>query len=146
MEILTTRWQTVTHGRHFANHILQGLLAAMFLLSIVSPPTSGQIIESLADGRIRPSSIPGLSVAYLPIVLASSHSSNLLSLANGDLLCAYYSGTWEGESGVGIVLSRLIKGSGQWTKGIVVAQEAKSAFENPVLFEPRSGFLWLFYT
>jgi predicted neuraminidase len=104
------------------------------------------LIERLTDGKIRPTSVAGLQVAYLPIVFPSSHSSNLLNLSNGDLLCAFYSGRWEGKSDVAIVLSRLPKGSNQWTKPTVVAQEADSALENPVLFEPSPGSLWLFYT
>jgi predicted neuraminidase len=106
----------------------------------------GSQIEKLSDGKVRPSSVAGLRVAYLPIVFPSSHSSNLLSLRNGDLLCAWYSGQWEGRSGVAIVISRLPKGSGQWTQPVMVAQEAGWAFENPVLFEPPTGPLWLFYT
>jgi predicted neuraminidase len=113
----------------------------------VGTRTSGQsLIEKLADGKIRASSIPGLQIAYLPIILPSSHASNLLRLSDGDLLCAYYSGRWEGESGTAIVLSRLPKGSNEWTRPVVVARETGSALENPVLFEPSVGTLRLFYT
>lgn len=107
---------------------------------------SDSLIDRLANGKIQPSSVPGLQVAYLPIVFPSAHSSNLLNLSNGDLLCAYYSGRWEDKSDVAIVISRLAKGSDQWTKPEVIAQQAGVAFENPVLFEPRPGQLWLFYT
>jgi len=122
-----------------------GPLALLFFIAVGSA-TCDSLIDRLADGRIRPSSVPGLRAAYLPIVFPSSHSSNLLNLGNGDLLCAYYSGRWEGKSGVAILISRLAKGADQWTKPEVVAQESGLAFENPVLFEPRAGLLWLFYT
>jgi predicted neuraminidase len=144
----STYWSTNRAKR--AVHLAIGLrfVCALILLSFVwALHASGDsLIEKLADGRIRQSSIPGLSVAYLPMLFPSSHSSNLLSLNNGDLLCAYYSGLWEGKSGVAIVISRLAKGSNQWSKPVVVAQEAGSAFENPVLFESGLGLLWLFYT
>lgn len=120
--------------------------AALLLLVTVTSTASDSIIDRLASGKIRPSSVPGLQVAYLPIVFPSSHSSNLLNLSNGDLLCAYYSGRWEGQSGVAIVISRLPKGSSEWTKPEIVAQDPKLAFGNPVLFEPSAGLLWLFYT
>ena len=121
--------------------------AAALFYFVVGLHTSGEsLIEKLADGKIRASSTPGLWVAYLPIIFPSSHASNLLNLRNGDLLCAYYSGRWEAQSGVAIVLSRLPKGSDQWTRPVIVAQEAGSAFENPVLFESPEGLLWLFYT
>lgn len=50
------------------------------------------------------------------------------------------------KSGVAIVISRLPKGSSQWSKAEIVAQDPKLAFGNPVLFEPSAGLLWLFYT
>ena len=111
-----------------------------------STVVSGSQIDNLADGEVRRSSDPGLRVAYLPIIFPSSHASNLLNLRNGDLLCAYYSGLWEGKSGVAIVISRLAKGAAKWTRPTVAAQETGKAFENPVLFESPVGILWLFYT
>jgi predicted neuraminidase len=118
----------------------------VLLLAAGTNTASDSLIDRLADGKIRSSSVTGLQAAYLPIVFPSSHSSNLLNLSNGDLLCAYYSGQWEGKSDVAIVISRLTKGSQQWTKPEVVAHQAGIAFENPVLFEQSAGVLWLFYT
>jgi predicted neuraminidase len=122
------------------------IAALVFLILGRSVAGFGLQITRLSDGKVRRSSTAGLRVAYLPIVFPSSHSSNLLSLRNGDVLCAWYSGQWEGRSGVAVVISRLPKGSGQWTQPVVVAQEPGWAFENPVLFEPPTGPLWLFYT
>ena len=119
---------------------------ALLLLLVSASATCDSLIDRLADGKIRPSSVTGLQVAYLPIAFPSAHSSNLLNLSNGDLLCAYYSGRWEGKAGVAIVLSRLPKGSSQWSKPEVVSREPESALENPVLFEAVAGSLWLFYT
>lgn len=133
-------------GGHSATG-LRSLCAITWLLLVCAlGAADDSLVDKLADGKIWPSSIPGLQVTYLPIVFPSSHSSNLLNLRNGDLLCAYYSGLWEGKPSVAIVISRLAKGSNQWTKPVVVAQEQGSAFENPVLFEPSAGLLWLLYT
>lgn len=103
-------------------------------------------LERLADGRIRSSGTEGLRVAYLPIVSPSAHAANLLLLRNGDLLCAYYAGVWEGRPGVDIVAARLARGASVWTRPVIVAQAAGRALENPVLFESPDGTLWLFYT
>jgi predicted neuraminidase len=121
-----------------------GKLAALLVLFVSSAGLCSRI-DDLADGKIRSSSIAGLSAAYLPIIFPSSHSSNLLALRNGDLLCAWYSGRWEGVD-VAIVMSRLPKGSNQWTRPVVVADKTGSALENPVIFEPPTGPVWLFYT
>lgn len=119
-------------------------LITLLLVTVISH-AGDSLIDRLADGKIRPASVSGLRVAYLPIIFPSSHSANLLNLSNGDLLCVYYSGKWEGKSGVAIVLARLPKGSFQWTKPEVVTQGPGVALENPVLFEPQAGSLWLLY-
>src|SRR5947209_5802237 len=77
-------------------------------------------IGAPVDGRLRASAIPGLKEAYLVPIFTSAHAANLLELKNGDLLCAWFSGTWEGNSDVTIVVSRLPAGSNQWTKPTVV--------------------------
>ena len=124
-------------------------LAHAIVASVLVAATSvgsDSLIERLADGKLRPASVAGVQIAYLPIVFPSSHAANLLYLKNGDMLCVYYSGRWEGKSGVAIVISRLRRGSSQWSKPEVVAQQAGMALENPVLFEPAAGLLWLVYT
>ena len=99
-----------------------------------APPSRNSGIESLADGRIRPASVGGLREAYLPIAFPSSHAANLIALRNGDLLCTWYAGLWEGGSNVAIAMSRLRKGSGRWKVPGVVARKPGYALENPVPF------------
>ena len=89
---------------------------------------------------------PGLKAAMLPTLFASSHASNLVLLANGDLLCFWFSGTAEGDSKVGIVMSRLPKGSQTWQQTMLIDNEEGKSFQNPVGFEDRSGKLWLFHS
>src|SRR6202795_4521419 len=78
----------------------------------VSPKPLG----SPADGRFRPSDLPGIEETYLTPVFASSHAANLLMLKSGDLLCVWFSGSREGDSDVGIMMARLPKGSKQWSE------------------------------
>lgn len=89
---------------------------------------------------------PGLQASMLPVLYPSSHASNLLRLANGDLLCFWFSGTGEGNSGVGIVMSRLPKGSQTWQQTTLIDNQEGKSFQNPVGFEDKSGRLWLFHT
>lgn len=98
------------------------------------------------DGKYRASAMPGVEEAYLQAVFPSSHAANLLTLKNGDLMCVWFSGTWEGNSDVAIVLSRLPKGGSQWTKPQVVDHHAGESYQNPVLFEAPDGTLWIFHT
>ncbi|MGH9665514.1 MAG: exo-alpha-sialidase, partial [Bryobacteraceae bacterium] len=119
---------------------------SLLLLLCGAMPCQSAEIEKLADGKIRPSGVPGLEEAYLPIVFPSSHAANLLALPNGDLLCTYFSGRWEGESGVAIVVARLAHGSRQWDKPSIAAHKEGWSFQNPVLFSPPGGPLWLIHT
>lgn len=99
-----------------------------------------------ADGKYRPSSLAGAEEAYLAPIFPSSHAANLLALKNGDLLCVWFSGTWEGNSDVAIVLARLPKGSSQWSKAQVVDHHPGESYQNPVLFEAPNGALWIIHT
>jgi predicted neuraminidase len=100
----------------------------------------------MADGRFRESAIPGMREAYIPIVFPSAHAASLVELANGDVLCSYYSGRWENTSDLGVVVARLRKGSTEWTRPEVADHLEHYAFQNPVLFEAPGGPVWLFHT
>jgi predicted neuraminidase len=84
--------------------------------------------------------------AYLPVIEPSSHAANLLQLKNGDLLCFWFAGSWEGKSGVAIVVSRLLSGSTEWSKPVVIDRRDGASFQNPVPFEAPDGTIWLIHT
>ena len=78
---------------------------------------------------------------------ASAHASTIVETRDG-LVAAWFGGTREGASDVGIWLSRRI--AGKWTAPVEVAtglQPDGTRFPtwNPVLFELRKGELALFY-
>lgn len=98
------------------------------------------------DGVLRINDITGWQEAYLPSENPQNHASNLLELQNGDLLCTWFSGTQEGVSDISIYLSRLAKGSNQWTVPVKLSDDAGRSEQNPVLFEDPDGILWLMYT
>lgn len=103
-------------------------------------------IGTPTDGRLRPTQYPGVEQAYMPAIAPSSHAANLIVLKNGDVLCFWFTGTWEGQSGVGIAMSRLTPGSHQWTKPILIDSQPGVSFQNPVPFQAPDGTLWLFHS
>ena len=122
------------------------VLQCLFLFALACGLSFAQRTVAVAyDGVVRPGS-GGIAQAYLPVIFANSHASNLLFLPNGDLLCTWFSGSREGASDVAILLSRLDKGSKQWTKPVVLARDPRYSFQNPVLFRAPDGKLWLFHT
>jgi predicted neuraminidase len=78
---------------------------------------------------------------------ASAHASTLAETRAG-LVAAWFGGTREGASDVGIWVSRRV--NGKWTRPIEVAtgiqpDGTRHPTWNPVLFETRAGELTLFY-
>lgn len=109
-------------------------------------PLIDPAILAHADGRERPDPLSGITVAYLPVLYSSSHAANLLQLRNGDVLCVWFSGTWEGDSNVGIVVSRLPKGATRWTDTKLIDRHEGKSYQNPVLFEAPDGTVHLYHT
>lgn len=89
---------------------------------------------------------PGAQTAILPTLYPSSHASNLLLLRNGDLLCFWFSGSAEGQSNVGIVFSRLAKGTSTWSAAQLIDRDPAESYQNPVPFESPDGAIWLLHT
>jgi len=103
------------------------------------PPMSQATLVSVPN-------MPAASSAMLPALYASAHASNMLLLRNGDLLCFWFSGSEEGQSNVGIVVSRLKKGENTWGQTILVDRDPAKSFQNPVPFEAFNGDIWVFHT
>jgi len=73
---------------------------------------------------------------------ASCHASTLTETESGEILCAYFAGTWEGESDVNIYLSTL--SAQKWSAPKEVLTD-KYPMWNPVLMTMPSGEIFLFY-
>ncbi|HXJ57884.1 MAG TPA: sialidase family protein [Verrucomicrobiae bacterium] len=77
------------------------------------------------------------------------HASTVVQLGNGDIMAAWFGGTQEGNSDVGIWLAR--RGGAQWTvpkevaTGVDPDRNKRYPCWNPVLFRPKEGPLLLFY-
>ncbi|MDN7683134.1 MULTISPECIES: sialidase family protein [Burkholderia] len=84
--------------------------------------------------------------AYLPAATVQNHAANLIALANGDLLCAWFGGTQEGVPDISIYLSRLAAGTVTWTEPERLSNDPTRSEQNPVLFATPEGDLWLIYT
>jgi predicted neuraminidase len=72
------------------------------------------------------------------------HSSTLLELANGDLLCTWFGGTRENHPDVNIWLARKPKG-GRWQAPVSVADGGGKTCFNPVLVQLQGGDIQIYY-
>lgn len=74
------------------------------------------------------------------------HSPAMLELPNGDLLCCWFAGSYEGEPDVSIVCARLPKGADRWTEPVLVSGDPERSEQNPSLFLGPDGAVWCMYT
>lgn len=72
----------------------------------------------------------------------SCHASTLVELPEGDVVAAWFAGSWEGKGDVAIRLS--IRRDGAWTDPVTVADEPDVPHWNPVL-ALTEGTVHLFY-
>ena len=76
-------------------------------------------------------------------VAPSCHASTIVEPAPGQLLAAWFAGTYEGHPDVAIWLAR--HEGGAWSDPFKVADEPGVSHYNPLLFRDRTDTLWLFY-
>ena len=82
----------------------------------------------------------------IPTPCSSNHASNLLQLANGNLLCTWFGGSMEGTADVCIYLSRMDSKTGVWSAAQKMSADTARSEQNPVLFQKAPAELWLMYT
>ena len=82
----------------------------------------------------------------IPTPCTSNHASNLLQLANGDLLCTWFGGSMEGTADVCIYLARMDHKTGIWSEAQKMSADTSRSEQNPVLFQKSTSELWLLYT
>lgn len=76
----------------------------------------------------------------------TAHAPALLELENGDLLCAWFAGSFEGSADVSIVCARLPKDGAAWEEPILVSHDSQRSEQNPSLFAGPDGGVWAMYT
>lgn len=90
--------------------------------------------------------LTNIPVVSIPTDRVQNHAAFLLPLPDGDVLCAWFSGTMEGKSDISIFMSRLRSGSTDWDRPIQLSDDPARSEQNPVLFLDPDGKLWLFHT
>ena len=92
------------------------------------------------DGTVYENPAMGTVEAMLPPgPYATAHAPTLLELENGDLLCAWFAGSYEGSADVSVICSRLEKDSGRWSEPVLVSGDPHRSEQNPSLFRAPGG-------
>lgn len=99
------------------------------------------------DGQIYYNDSMGFIEAMLPPGgYESAHAPTMVELPNGDLLIAWFAGSFEGDADINIIVSRLDKGSDKWTEPIIISNDPERSDQNPSLFLSPDNEVWAMYT
>jgi len=77
---------------------------------------------------------------------ATAHAPALLELPNGDLLCCWFAGSYEGNADVHIACSILPKDGKAWLPPVDVSNDPERSEQNPSLFYGPDNAVWAMYT
>lgn len=81
-----------------------------------------------------------------PGAYATAHAPALLELENGDMLCAWFAGSFEGSKDISIVCARKDKDADHWDAPVAVSYDKERSEQNPSLFAGPDGAVWCMYT
>ena len=76
---------------------------------------------------------------------SSSHAATIALLPNGNLIVAWYAGSYEDAPDVAILGSKFTYDKGCWSEPRVLVDTPNKCDGNPVLFVDRRERLWLFF-
>lgn len=99
------------------------------------------------DGTVYFNDAMGTVEAVLPPgKYKTAHAPALLELPNGDILCAWFAGSFEGSADVSIVCAALRAGSAKWEEPVQISHDEHRSEQNPSLFLAPNGEIWAMYT
>ncbi len=99
------------------------------------------------DGQIYINDNMGTVEAMLPTGgYQTAHAPTILEMPNGDLLLAWFAGSFEGGTDINIICSRLPKGADKWEEPVTVSNDPERSDQNPSLFLGPDGAAWAMYT
>lgn len=99
------------------------------------------------DGTIYFNEDTGVLESMIPPgAYRTAHAPALLELPDGNMLCAWFAGSFEGSADVSIVCARLPKGETQWEEPVQVSHDSRRSEQNPSLFLGPDGAVWAVYT
>lgn len=99
------------------------------------------------DGRLYENAEMGTVEARLPDGgYPTAHAPALLELPNGDMLCCWFAGTYEGSADIRIICSRLPKDGDRWSEPVDISGDPTRSEQNPSLFYGPDNAVWAVYT
>ena len=99
------------------------------------------------DGRVWQNGDMGTLEAFLPTGgYPTAHAPAMLELPDGDLLCCWFAGTYEGSADIRIICSVLPKDGDRWLDPVDISGDPTRSEQNPSLFYGPDNKVWAMYT
>lgn len=109
---------------------------------------SARILPGLTpDGQVYYDEDMKVTEAMLPPgPWATAHAPSLLKTPRGTMLCCWFAGSFEGDTDINIVVSRLPEGADRWEEPRYISNDNDFSNQNPSLFLSPDGEIWAMYT
>lgn len=105
------------------------------------------INESIPNGKLYHDVYTNIDFSLIPSgPFPTAHAPTITKLDNGDLLCAWFAGSFEGSPDISIVLSKFNHESQEWNEPEIVSQDDTRSEQNPSFFHAPDQSVWLIYT
>ena len=99
------------------------------------------------DGTVYENEEMGTLEALLPTGgWPTAHAPAMVELPNGDLLCCWFAGTYEGSADVHIICSVLPHDGTKWLEPVNISGDPTRSEQNPSLFYGPDNAVWAMYT
>lgn len=103
--------------------------------------------ELTPDGQLYVDDDMQLVEAMLPPgPWSSAHGPGLIETPLHTLLCCWFAGTFEGDTDINIVVSRLEQGDERWSEPTYISHDNEFSNQNPSLFLAPHDEIWALYT
>jgi predicted neuraminidase len=105
------------------------------------------INQSIPNGKLYHDDFTNIDFSLIPSgPFSTAHAPTIIKLDDGDLLCAWFAGSFEGSPDISIVLSKFNHESGEWNKPKIVSRDDTRSEQNPSFFQAPDQSIWLIYT
>lgn len=106
-----------------------------------------ELVGLTPDGQIYFDREMGFVEAMLPPgPWTTAHGPGFLETPAHTLLCCWFAGTYEGDTDINVVVSRLEQGADRWSEPELISKDNDFSNQNPSLFLAPSGEIWCMYT
>lgn len=105
------------------------------------------INQSIPSGKLYHDEYTNIDFSLIPSgPFSTAHAPTIIKLDNGDLLCAWFAGSFEGSPDISIVLSKFNHDSQEWNEPKIISQDDTRSEQNPAFFHAPDKSVWLIYT